>query len=47
MNEFMIRSLDEYLRVVRDELGGMEKNSRRGRHYVRDQSIAAYSKSTE
>ena len=41
MNEFTIDSFEEYLRIVRDELGASEQNGKKGRHYFRGQSKRA------
>lgn len=35
MNEFTINSFEDYLRIVRDELGTKAENGKRARHYFR------------
>jgi hypothetical protein len=41
MNEFTINSFEDYLRIVRDELGIVEKDGKRLRRYFRGQSKRA------
>ena len=41
MNEFTIDSFEEYLRIVRDELGAAEQNGKKARRYFRGQSKRA------
>jgi hypothetical protein len=42
MNEFTINSFEEYLRIVRDELGIVEGDGKRARRYFRGQSKRAF-----
>jgi hypothetical protein len=41
MNEFRINNFEDYLRIVRDELGTAEHNGKRGRLYFRGQTKRA------
>ncbi len=41
MNEFTINSFEEYLRIVRDELGVTDQDGKRKRSYFRGQSKRA------